>query len=295
MVDVSRETEGLILPPEVSGEIIQNVQESSVVMALADTVQLNGTGAVFQEILGDPEPAFVGETERKPVSNPTFGSRTLRPHKIAVVSTYSDEFLRDLPGLFNALVGRLPGALARTFDLAALHGIGAPAADFDTLKDAQEIAIENTTPGSEDAYQGFLSALAAVPKLNRWALAPQGEIVALSNRDTSGYPIFVNSPASDGSVGRILGREVYRSETVADEENNVIGIAGDWSKAKYGVVEGVSVDISDNPVYDNSGSLITAGWQDNMIAVRAEIHIGFIADDSAFVRLTNGGEAGSGE
>jgi HK97 family phage major capsid protein len=287
-VDVYRGTSGIQLPVEVSAEIWQKIQDASVVMGLARRVPLSGAGVTYQEILSDPTPQFVGETDRKPVSNPTFAKKTLKGHKIAVVSTYSDEFRRDLPGLFNALVSRLPGALARTFDMAALHGVGAPAADFDDLSGATTASILNTTAGSVDAYAGFLAALGAVPTLNAWALSAQGEVAALSNRDVNGGAILNPNVLTNGSIGSILGRPVFRSGNAylaGDAAAATLGIAGDWSKAVWGQVEGVSIDISDNPVYDADGALITAGWQDNMIAVRAEIHVGFIADDSQFVRL----------
>ena len=289
-VDVYRGTTGIQLPVEVSAEIWQKIQDASVVMGLARRVPLSGAGVTYQEILTDPSPEFVGETDRKPVSNPTFAKKTLKGHKIAVVSTYSDEFRRDLPGLFNALIGRLPGALARTFDMAALHGVGAPSADFDDLSGATTASILNTTAGSVDAYAGFLAALGAVPTLNAWALSAQGEVAALSNRDVNGGAILNPNVLTNGSIGSILGRPVFRSGNAylagATGTGATLGIAGDWSKAVWGQVEGVSIDISDNPVYDADGDLITAGWQDNMIAVRAEIHVGFIADDSQFVRLT---------
>src|SRR5690625_6351267 len=111
MVDINRGTTGVELPAEVSAEIWQKVQDASVVMGLARRVPLSGAGVVYQEILTDSTPQFVGETERKPVSNPTIGAKTLKAHKIAVVQTYSDEFRRDLPGLFNALIERLPATL----------------------------------------------------------------------------------------------------------------------------------------------------------------------------------------
>ena len=307
-VDVYRGTTGIQLPVEVSAEIWQKIQDASVVMGLARRVPLSGAGVTYQEILTDPSPQFVGETDRKPVSNPTFAKKTLKGHKIAVVSTYSDEFRRDLPGLFNALIGRLPGALARTFDMAALHGVGAPAADFDDLSGATTASILNTTAGSVDAYAGFLAALGAVPTLNAWALSAQGEVAALSNRDVNGGAILNPNVLTNGSIGSILGRPVFRSGNaylagvpdsaatsgVDEGVAATLGIAGDWSKAVWGQVEGVSIDISDNPVYDTDGDLITAGWQDNMIAVRAEIHVGFIADDSQFVRLL-GAEPDSGD
>lgn len=296
-MSISRATSGVNLPAEVSSEIWQGIQAASVVMGLARKVELSGAGTVYHEVLTDSQPAFVGETARKPLSDPTIGSKLLKPHKIAVVQSYSDEFRRDLPGLYAALVGRLPGALAKTFDLAALHGTGAPVSDFDTLEDATEVSILNTTQGSVDAYQGFLNALAAVSAgggdVTAWALSALGEITALSNRDTSGGPIFLNSPITDGAVGSILGRPVFRSQNAAlagvagtPGTPATIGIAGDWSAARWGQVSGVEISVSDNPVYQANGTLVNAGWQDNMFSVRAEIHVGFIADDTKFVRLT---------
>src|SRR5690606_28067632 len=162
--------------------------------------------SIYREILTDSQPQFVGETERKPLSNPTIGSKTLKAHKIAAVHTYSDEIPPDRPGLFNAPVSRLPGPLPRTIRLAALPGTGAPAADFDTLANADEVSIHNTTAGSVDAYAGFLNAIAAVPDLNAWALSPLGEVVALSNRDTNGGAILNPNVLTNGSVGSVLGR-----------------------------------------------------------------------------------------
>src|SRR5690606_27146656 len=106
-VDVYRGTSNIALPADVSSEIWTKVQDASVVMGLARKVTLPGTGVTFQEILTDPTPAFVGETDRKPVSNPTFAKKVLKPHKIAVVSTYSDETTAILCGLstFLAKVG----------------------------------------------------------------------------------------------------------------------------------------------------------------------------------------------
>lgn len=293
-IDVSRETAGLALPAEVSQEIWSEVQEASVVMNLARKVRLPGTGVTYQQILTDSVPQFVGETERKPVSNPTFAKKVMQPHKLAVVQTYSDEFRRDLPGLFGALISRLPGTLAAAFDAAVLHGTGAPSANFDTLAGVSGTSILNATPGSLDAYQGFLTSLGMVPNLTDWALSPQGEIVALGNRDTSGMPILANSPTDDGSIGRMLGRRVFRSENAyaagAEDTPATLGFGGDWRKAYWGQVEAVSIDVSDNPVYTSDGELISAGWQDNMISVRAEIFVGFIADTDAFVRLTGAAE-----
>src|SRR5699024_2394029 len=141
-VDINRGSQesGGDLPPELSQEVWQKTQAASVVMGLARKIELSGRGTVYHEIVGDSTPEFIGETERKPVDNPKFERKTLVPHKLAVVQTSSNEFQRDLPGLYNALLGRLPGAFARAFDRAALHGINAPAADFDDLSGATAVS-----------------------------------------------------------------------------------------------------------------------------------------------------------
>src|SRR5690606_19432105 len=140
---------------------------------------------------------------------------------------------------FNALVERLPGTLARTFDLTALHGVGAPSSDFDGLASATEVSIYNQTACSVHSYAGLLAALARVHELNGWALYPLREVVALSNRDTNGGAILNPIVLTNGSVGSILGRPVFRSSNA--QQGDVVGIAGDWTKAVWGQVEGVSI------------------------------------------------------
>ena len=69
----------------------------------------------------------------------------------------------------------------------------------------------------------------------------------------------------------------------------IVGIAGDWTQAMYDTVEGVKVSMTDNATV-TSGSGEDAKtinlWQQNMVAVRAEIEIGFRADTACFNLLT---------
>ena len=67
---------------------------------------------------------------------------------------------------------------------------------------------------------------------------------------------------------------------------SVVGIAGDWSQAMYGTVEGVKIDYSQDATLDiGSGNVINL-FQQNMFAVRAEIEVGFRADTDMFNKLT---------
>ena len=69
---------------------------------------------------------------------------------------------------------------------------------------------------------------------------------------------------------------------------NLVGVAGDWSQAVYGTVEGVQVAISDQATLTDGETAINL-FEQNMFAVRAEIEVGFRCDTSVFNRLTKAG------
>ena len=71
-----------------------------------------------------------------------------------------------------------------------------------------------------------------------------------------------------------------------DADEDVVGIAGDWSQAMYGTVEGVKIDYSADAtlVAGESGAETTISlFQQNMFEVRAEIELGFRADRKSVV------------
>lgn len=289
MVDVNRGTAGVYLPPQVASEIWADAQEQSFVMQRVPRTPLPGEGKTIQTITGDGVASFVGETERKPNVSPTFGTRTLRAHKIALTESFSDEFRRDKAALFNVLRPRMAGAIARTFDRAVLHGEGAPTGDFDTLEAAPEVSV------GTNVYTGLLGALSSVAAaggdVDGWALSPQGEILALGALDGNNRPLFIGNAQTDGAIGSLLGRPAYKSKSVytaaATGEAEVVGIAGDWDSAMWGQVEAIKYEEYGGPIYTAAGELVHAGRQDNMFSIICEIEVGFIARDvDRFARLT---------
>lgn len=296
-VNTNRTTEGIYLPPAVSAEIWTTAQEQSTVMQRAARTDLPGEGKTIQIVTGDGAAKFVGETARKPNVEPTFGTKTMRAHKIALTESFSDEFRRDKAALFNVLRPRMAGALALAFDNAVLHGVGAPTGDFDTLADAPEVSI-NTAGG---VYAGLLGALSSVAAaggdVESWVLASQGEIKVLGEVDGNQRPLFTVNPQSDGSIGALLGRPVFKSKNVysaADADSaESLGLAGEWSSTFWGSVEGIKYEEYGGPIFNDDGSLKHAGRQDNMFSVICEIEVGFIARNvNRFARLTGAAATG---
>ena len=299
MSGISTNRTNITLPNEVAAMIIQQTQEASAVMALAQKINLPGTGLTIPMITSDPEANWVAETDAKPVSNPGLSTKTMTPYKLAVIVPFSDEFARDYATLYRALTARIPGALAAKFDATVFHGV-APGSGFDVLTavDAQGIG------GDGGVYGALVAADTAVApagvNLNGYALIPQMRGYLLSAVDTTHRPIFINGVA-DGAVPRLLGQPVYYSKGLYHAGNaasgtsgqtgyvpaapDVLGFAGDWTKAWYGTVEGVKIDISNQATLTISDTPVNL-WEHNMFAVKAEIEVGFIADTSVFNKLT---------
>lgn len=284
-VDINRTTT-INLPGAVSSDILQKTQESSAVMSLARQITLPGLGTTISVITGDPEAGWVGETEKKPVKRGTLATKVMQPYTLAVIVPFSNQFRRDVPALYDALVQRLPGALAKKFDATVFGAFDAPGSNFDTLKDATAQSILT------NAYGGLVAADADIAGhdglLNGWVLSPQGKAILLTAVDGNKRPLFINS-AAEGAVPMILGAPVrqskgaYTAETASADA--LVGIAGDWTQAVYGTVEGVQIAISDQATLTDGGSTINL-FEQNMFAVRAEIEVGFRCDTTVFNKLT---------
>ena len=296
MAGISTNRTNITLPADISAEIIQKAQDSSAVMQLARRIALPGRGLSIQVIAGDPEAGWVGETDAKPVSNPSLSTKTMTPYKLAVIVPFSDEFARDASALYDALVERLPGALAKKFDNTVFSG-SAPGSGFDVLTSCTAQSIDVNASGVGGFYSAVVAAdidiAAGGYDMNGFAFSPQARGEMLSALDKDGRPIFINNVA-EGTVPRLLGQPVMYSRGLYAAGNasgtgvaakpDLLGVAGDWSKALYGTVEGVKIDISNQATLTIGTSAINL-WEHNMFAVKAEIEVGFVADTDAFNRI----------
>ena len=272
------------LPVDVSQEIMQKVQEGSAIMRLARQISLPGRGTSINVITSDPQASWVGETEAKPVSNPGLATKVMRAYKLAVIVPFSNEFRRDLASLYDALVERLPKALAEKFDATVFGNGAAPGSDFDTFASITKQSL------ASDVYAGLVAGDTDVALhggiINGYAISPQMRGILLAATDDNDRPLFINSVA-EGAIPMILGARTYTSKgAFVSGSPAVVGVAGDWTQAMYGTVEGVKIDYSNDATLDLGGGSTINLFQQNMFAVRAEIEVGFRADTSMFNAFT---------
>lgn len=283
------------LPAEVSAEILQKTQQASAVMQLARQIPLPGRGAVIPVITSDPAASWVTETNEKPVSNPGLNTKLMQAYQLAVIVPFSRQFRRDANALYNAIVERLPLALAQKFDATVIGAVDAPGENFDTFALATAQAL---VPGvGETVYGNLVAAYGDIASqggsMDGIAISPVGMSLLLGATGTDNRPIF--NSAADAAIARILGartvesRGMYKAgaagQGTAAGTPAIVGVAGDWTQAMWGTVDSVDISISEESTLTIGTQQINL-WQRNMFAVRAEIEVGFRSDVNCFNLLT---------
>ena len=103
------------------------------------------------------------------------------------------------------------------------------------------------------------------------------------------YLLFSCVTALISNIGYLLGAEARKSGHVyAAGSPNQLGFVGDWSQARWGMVNpGITISISEEATINDGTNQINL-WQRNMFALRVECELGFaVRDANAFIRLTD--------
>lgn len=283
-IDVNRGTTGVALPSVLADTVIQGVREGSAVMSLANRLVIPGSGITMNVITGDPEPAWTVESTEKTVSEPTFANKVMQPYKLAVIVPFSDQFRRDEAALYDAIVSRVPDALAKKFDETVFFGT-APGTNFDTLASADAIDLQADPYGA--IVEGINSIAVAGGTANGIVLSPQANGIIMSARYDSGAgePVFPNYAANQPLFG-ITTMTRHAAYKAGSSAANTVGFIGDWTKAYYGIVEDIKIEYSNQATLNDGTNTINL-WQRNMFALRCEMEVGFIAQDDHFAKFTD--------
>ena len=287
-IDENRGSNSITLPAELSQEVWAKAVDESAVMQLAERVSLPGRGISVPVVTGDVSADWITESTEKHIGKASYSLKTITPYKLAVIECFSDEFRRDLPALYAELVRRLPSAIARKFDYTVFNG-STPGTGFDVLASSTAINIDGDAQGN--VYQkmvGIVETLGADGfDLTGIAASAQLQAALLAAVDGQGRPLFLTDITAGNGVGRVLGADVVKAkQAYAAGSPAQIGCAGDWSQARYGIVDGINIAISDQATVNDGTNQINL-WQRNMFAVRVEAEVGFVvANSDAFVKIT---------
>jgi len=267
--------------PDQSGPLFAHAAETSLAMRVGRQVPIGDSGEVIPINVGVPAADWVAEGDLKPIVGLQSTLATLVPKKIAVISTMSDELLKQdkLTLMLDDFYKTVGTAIARKIDAAAFYGKGSPFATFvdQSAQPAVVIPAADTVPG--DTYHAYLDALAELAaddvEPNYWALSPAGRILIQRAVDSTGRPLF------DGATGSLLGlptafgKGAQGTALPTPDRSTAVGFVGDFSNLVFGVSQGLSFSISRETALPigPSGAMVSM-WQANLVAIRAELYMG---------------------
>lgn len=282
--------EGFI-KPEQAAPIFDEAMKSSVVQQLSRRVPLAASGVEFPIVTSKPTANWVGEGGKKPTTEAALGLVPMKPKKLAAIAVSSAEVVRADPGGYSAtLRALLAEAFATAFDLATLHNIGGDGTgtgpfDHYVAETAQKVDLGASL--YDDLVSGIDVLLKGKKRARGFAFDSMEETAFLAAKDTAGRPLFVEPHYTDTAQtvqsGRLLNRASFLGDGVGN--GNVKGFVGDWTKTAWGVVGGITFDVSTQATVTINGEL-TSLWEHNLVAIRAEAEYGFVvADKDAFVKF----------
>lgn len=284
------------LKPEQAANYFEQAKYNSSVMQLARKVPLGINGQEITVSTGKPTASWVAEAGQKPATEAKLGLKSFKPHKIAAISVVSAEVVRANPGNYMEILrDEIATAFAEAFDAAVLHGTATP---FGAYLDQTTKAVELGTSlqGAGGIYGDIVAGLKLLTddkrKLNGFAFDSSVEPTFLSSVDANGRPLFIDTPLDNTTSvvtpGKLIGRNAFLGDGIANEAANIVGYGGDWSKLVWGSVGGIKYDVSTETAVTIGGTL-TSLWEHNLVAIRAEAEFGVLIDDvENFVKYTEG-------
>lgn len=280
------------LPPEISGPIFEEAARLSVVQRLVPQVPLGINGKAVPVVTGKMTAGWVAEGGAKPASEGAVGLKTIEPKKLAAIAVVSAEVVRANPANYMTLIrGQIAEAFAVAFDSAALHGINTP---FTTYIDQTTKEVELGTNAQADGgiHADIVDGLAELvndgKRLTGFALDDIVEPILLSSVDTTGRPIYIETPLDETTAaarpGRLIGRPSFMGEGVSG--GDIVGYGGNWRQAAWGVVGGISYSVSTEATVTIDSNLVSL-FENNLVAILAEAEYGWLANDvESFVKYS---------
>lgn len=262
------EMEALVQDDNLSNEFVELLRERTVFDKLTGFRSVPFNTKMVNQLTGGVA-SWVGEGLTKPTTNPTFGTVRIDEHKLAAISIFTDEFLRNSrPKADGVFLDDLLAACAELVDSTFLGA--AAGTDVTPAGILNGVTGITATGQTGDAYRADLKALAVEFLTGNKSLTGaqliMSEVMAYELADlvdALGNTMFRGMDAQIGSKA-FKGINVVESEAA---DGKIIMIKP--SEILLADDGRVDVSYSDQATIVNGAESINL-WQQNMSAVRVE-------------------------
>lgn len=283
---------GALIPDEVEKEIFQAVPETSFVMRMARRLRDMSTHEKDLRVVDGLATAYFagattaasGDKARLQTSEISFAKKTIKAAKLGVIIPIPEDVLDDQEyDMWGEVKPQVIEALGAAFDKAVLYGTDAPN-DWPTCLVNGATAAGNSVSlaACTDLYDAVLSENGVIAKIENSGYMVNGHIAYMGMRsrmrgarDSNGHPLFTSDP---GSATRYAfdGETVWFPKNGSVNPSTSLDVMGDWSQLVYSMRKGVTFKMLDQaPIYNNAGELQFNLAQDDMVALKVTMRLGW--------------------
>lgn len=276
-----------LMPESFVREIVQELPQQSAVMRLGRRLpNMTRAQTRIPVLSGLVTASFVtGDTGMKSVSKAEWENVYLNAEEIAVIVPIPEAVLEDADyDIWGEIRPQILEAIGVAFDAAVLFGTNAPSS-WPTNILAGAVAASQTVDHSSfagDYFDEILGPGGTMSLVEEDGYMVTGNLGALTMlaglrglRDTTGQPIFLQN--MQGSPGYTLaGRPIEFPMNGAFDAAQALLFSGDWSKLVYAIRTEITYKmLTESTLYDTDGSVLYALAQQDMVALRAKIRLGW--------------------
>lgn len=291
---ISRSDVAALIPEDVSADLLNYVAERSAVMQVSRRLANMSTAQRRMPVLNALATAYfvAGDTGLKQTSEVSWANKYIDAEELAVIVPIPEAVLDDTSyDVWGEVRPAIEEALAVAIDQAVLYGTNIPATWTNNLGSAG-IVSGATAAGHlasinayADLYESIFGESPAGPGLfglvEQDGFAVNGNIAALTMRAK-----LRNMRASDGTL--LFSPSVQQAGAYTLDgapclfpvngaiDNTYLLISGQWNQLVYAMRQDITYKILDQAVIqDNTGAIVYNLAQQDMVALRAVMRLGF--------------------
>ena len=293
---ISRTDSAALIPEEAANEIIKAVEEINPLMRLARRLPNMSRAQKRMPVMSALATAgFVaGDTGLKQTSEVNWANSYIDAEEVGVIVPIPESVLDDADyDLWSEVQPEMVKAISNAIPSAVLFGSNIPASwttnlgaagllarcvaaghnpSLAAFADAYEAILGETAAGVDGA---FMLVEADGYAVNGVVAHPSVKGLLRNLRDADGNPIFKTS-MQDATRYELDGAPLYFPTDGSMVAASALMFVGDWTQLVYSIRTDISYKVLDQAVIqDNAGTIIYNLAQQDMVALRAVMRLGF--------------------
>ena len=295
--EIDRTGAAVLIPEQVSREIIQELPTQSTFLRLANRMpNMTAKQLKMPVATGNPEAYFVsGDTGLKQTSKMTWDGSTITAEELAVIVPIPEAVLDDADyDIWAEVRPRIVEAFGKKVDAAAFFSVDKPSSWPVGLVPgavaAGNVVYLNSGSGSSattlDLYSAINGEGGVIAKVEELGLPVNAYVGALKLRsklrgavDDNKQPIF-RTAYSNGAAGSMVyelnGSNIDFPANGAWDADAALLLAGDFRYARYAIRQDITYKIlTEAIISDASGKVILNLAQQDCVALRAVMRLGW--------------------